>query len=319
MPRRRPSKPLSFELSTAVDEFLSECAFTLSGRTHEWYAYHLGVFVTWARDHSIADLAAITPEILRVYLNDQKAHTYSRKGSSAVQSLSLATLQSRQRSVSRFLEWCVEQDYLVESPMRKVKAIRGEQRAREAFTLEESMRLLKAARNADGWLRQRDTAIVGFLLGTGARADELLTLTNQHFDWNTGRVLVNGKGRKDRRIPMGKGVQKAIREYLRGRPASSHANIWLTTRGTAMSHGTLWAMLKALGEYADVEHCHPHRFRHTFAVEWYKANRDIMALKNLLGHSKVETTQRYLSSLGINYGTDGLYPMPDEWILRPLQ
>ena len=73
-------------------------------------------------------------------------------------------------------------------------------------------------------------------------------------------------------------------------------------------------MLKNLGKYANVENVHPHRFRHTYAAEWWTANRDLYALKNLLGHSRLQTTEIYLRSLGLEYGTGPEYKTPDSWL-----
>ena len=56
-----------------------------------------------------------------------------------------------------------------------------------------------------------------------------------------------------------------------------------------------------------------HRFRHTFASEFYRRHKDLLALRNLLGHTKIEVTERYLRSLGVEYGTTE-YMSPDDWL-----
>ncbi len=60
----------------------------------------------------------------------------------------------------------------------------------------------------------------------------------------------------------------------------------------------------------------PHRFRQTLATEHYRANRDLIALKAALGHSKVETTMTYLRGLGRDFALDAEHPSPDEWLVE---
>ena len=74
-------------------------------------------------------------------------------------------------------------------------------------------------------------------------------------------------------------------------------------------------MLTALGDQANVRNVTAHRFRHTFACEHYRCNRDLLALKGALGHAKIETTMQYLRGLGIDFALEAKAPPPDEWLL----
>ena len=74
-------------------------------------------------------------------------------------------------------------------------------------------------------------------------------------------------------------------------------------------------MLTALGEQAKVDNVTAHRFRHAFACEHYRRNRDLLALKSALGHAKIETTMLYLRGLGIDFAMEAKAPPPDEWLL----
>ena len=116
-------------------------------------------------------------------------------------------------------------------------------------------------------------------------------------------------------MPVGPKTAEAIKAYIKGtrdRREGPDGRLFVTYRREAMVYSALNAMLGNLGKYAGVEHCIPHRFRHTFAVTDYRANRDLMGVRNRLGHSKVETTQRYLESLGADYGSvEEKYQAPD--------
>lgn len=108
---------------------------------------------------------------------------------------------------------------------------------------------------------------------------------------------------------------KALRHYIRARPACQTDQVFVTIRRDPMNYSAAEMMVRHLGDYADVHPCHLHRFRHTFSTEFYLRNRDIIALRGILGHTSIEMTMRYLASLGIDYHEAGNYSSPDEWLV----
>lgn len=237
------------------------------------------------------------------------------------------TINKRFETAKTFLGWCVDQDYLSANPMLKVKRPRLPSRMKVGYTKEEVSRLALAASKGPGWIGIRDRAMILLLLGTGARASELLGMEFNCVQWTIPRprvgekpqrtryLTLHGKGAKDRRVPLGSTAFGALRDYMEARPATACSSIWMSQRGGPLTQGALNQMMVNLREYADVVNVTPHRFRHTYATAWYREHQNIMALKNLLGHSKVETTQRYLASLGADYGLSEDYSTPDSWMV----
>lgn len=302
MARRQDPLPSALELGEVVPQFLGEYRYSGSPKTYLYYHDHVArSFATFARAQGIAVLADVTPAQIRQWLEQEAGR------------VSPTTVHHRHQALSRFFRWCEEQDHLPHgtSPMRRVRRPSLPIPSRVGFTREEARKLVHEAGKAPGWLGYRDRAIVLTLLGCGLRANELLTM---QLDWPHHRVKVLGKGSKWRSVPMGPRVSRALKDYLRHRPQIEADALWLTQRRTPLGYSTLNAMLGHLGDYAGVADVTPHRFRHTYAAEWYREHRDIMALKNLLGHSKVEVTQRYLRSLGLEYGTGDEFSTPDTWL-----
>ncbi len=147
-------------------------------------------------------------------------------------------------------------------------------------------------------MQLRDRAILCLLLDTGLRASELckLTVADLHLG-DDAYVLVKGKGRKEREIgPLGVECQKNIRRHLRGH---SYPTVFVSRRHTPLTVSGLDQILYRLEEWAGPEEfigirVSAHTFRHSFAVNFMKADGDIYTLSLLLGHTSVSTTQGYL-------------------------
>ena len=301
---------VTFEPRQAVLSFLSEYEYG-SPKTLAFYRDQVGrVLLGFLEREGVEDIADVTPDMLRAYMVEQ-AH------------LSNGSVGQRYQAAHRFFNWCVEQSYIDANPMKKIRRPKRDQRVRESFTREEVDRMWVVLRAKGGWTGVRDRTIVTCLLGLGCRAAELLTMKWSDIDWQHHRITLHGKGSKDRRERMGSNTFKALREWQRtvretqrkGRlPEVDLAYVWMSQRG-AMTYGALEMMVRHLGEYADVDNCILHRFRHTFATEHYRANRDILMLKHDLGHEDVNVTMKYLARLGVEYDEGKDRKTPDEWLL----
>lgn len=187
-----------------------------------------------------------------------------------------------------------------------------EKRVRTATPRDNWQKMLAEARGARGILKYRDPAIILLAVGTGARSGEIRALRIPEIDWNAHTLILHGKNQEDRRARMGRPLERALREWLRHRPEQPHDFVFISERGKPMSADLLWAMISNLSRYAEVGHAHPHQLRHTFAAEFTASNRDILATSRRLGHRRVSTTERYIQSLGVDYGLDENYRTPDE-------
>lgn len=144
----------------------------------------------------------------------------------------------------------------------------------------------------------RDRAVLELLYGSGLRVGEVAGLTVDRVDLERGRVLVLGKGRKEREVPMSDYAIRAIGVYLaRGRTTMAGEDTsWLffNRRKNAFSERDIRAMV---GQYAERllpgRRVTPHTLRHSFATHLLEGGADIRAVQELLGHASVATTQRY--------------------------
>ncbi len=150
------------------------------------------------------------------------------------------------------------------------------------------------------WRRSRNWALYECLYSTGMRVSEVVGLNEEDLFEARGMVLVLGKGKKERIIPVGKKALEAVDQYLRtleeqspGLRTKSPA-LFVNARGDRIStrsvHRILLAELKRCGLWKPLS---PHGLRHSFATHLLNSGADLRAIQEMLGHSSLSTTQRY--------------------------
>ena len=170
----------------------------------------------------------------------------------------------------------------------------------KAISVSEVERLLDAAAVGDTPASLRDKALLELLYGTGARISEAVGLDIDDVDLDAGVVRLEGKGGKQRLVPLGSYAREALTAYLvRGRGTFSSKGrgtpaIFLNQRGTRLSRQSAWSILRAAAERAQLQgHLSPHTLRHSFATHLLEGGADVRVVQELLGHASVTTTQVY--------------------------
>lgn len=118
----------------------------------------------------------------------------------------------------------------------------------------------------------RDRAIIIVLMDAGLRASELIGLDLSDVDLDNGILLVLGKGRRKRQVPIGRKALAALDRYLRARAKSDDAHkpkLWLSKKGILTDSG-LRQLIERKCKQAGIAHLHPHQFRHSFADSWLR-------------------------------------------------
>jgi integrase/recombinase XerC len=198
-----------------------------------------------------------------------------------------------------FFHFLVEEEVLSRSPMATQKPPIARPDQIQPFTQEQQQALLDAARKSRH--RRRDEAIVLFLLDTGARASEACSLRKGDLDLQNFRCTVLRKGNKHRTVCFSGTTRKALWQYLKEEPRDADAPLFLADRGErsaeALTRSGLRQFVERLGKAVRVQgvRCSPHTFRHTFAVEYLRAGGNVFSLKELLGHTTLAMTNRYVA------------------------
>lgn len=134
------------------------------------------------------------------------------------------------------------------------------------------------------------------LLDTGIRSSEYCGLKFKDVDLHNRNIIVMGKGRKERQIPISSRTSQALWTYFSTRAdISINSPAFATVNGTAINRDNFLKSIYRLGERAGVSDPTIHRFRHTFAINFLRNGGDIYTLQRILGHSTLDMVKRYLS------------------------
>ncbi len=154
----------------------------------------------------------------------------------------------------------------------------------------------------------RDFAIFMLMLRCGLRVQEVINLTLDVIDYRRSRILVKaGKGARDRIVYISNDAASALARYLRKRPRTDEKQIFLAEKGRCRGKPiSVRAVQKRVEHYALESGVSVtcHRLRHTMATNLLNADADIVSIQELLGHSKIKTTQRYSKLLNLKAQRD---------------
>ncbi len=220
-------------------------------------------------------------------------HVYAFLGALRERGASRAYQHRLHREVKAFFSWCKRFDVVPENVFARVPLVKLEQQIVQPFSTDDVRRLL-AAINLHVRAGTRNYALVLFLLDTGVRASECVSVRLDDVDWERGRVRVlHGKGQKQRWVGLGEEARAALTAYLIVR-GKAEGPLFLSERsGKGLHSLALNVLLNRLGERAGVTHVHPHRFRHTFATWAIRSQAREIDVQSLLGHSSLTMVQRY--------------------------
>ena len=284
-----PQKKL-FTLAAAYALYrLDAQARRVTSGTLRTYRDRIEPFIRWCSEQGVTLLADISSSLLRSYL----IHLQDRQ-------LSSHTVNGSARAIKAFFRFCVAEELLDDSPMRRVAIPKADKKILPAFTVDDVQRLLAACES------ERDEAVVLFLLDTGLRVAELVNLNGGDVDLKTGAVWVRqGKGRKDRTVYMGaRAMKQLLRYYLeRGEPGE-HDPVWTNQQsGERLTDSGVRQSLAKLGARAGVGHCSPHTFRRTCALWMLRSGASIYHVQRMLGHEDLSVLKQYLALLDADIQT----------------
>ena len=283
-----------------LDEFARSLT-GVSGATVEAYGRDLASFTDWAERLGMRGPEAVERQTLRRYLAYLATRGRARR-----------TVARRASALRRYFRWLQRTGRIERDPSAGLSAPKGEARLPRVLRPDELRHLVGegaveatgVAGGADAGqtpggvpaaVLLRDLALVELLYGSGLRIAEATALDVDEIDLSRARVVVWGKGGKQRTVPLSDPAVDRLRRWLSdGRAALADDNtpagaVFLNMRGRRLTPRDARRILDRRAS----QPTHPHALRHTFATHLLDGGADLRVVQELLGHSDVATTQRY--------------------------
>lgn len=305
------------KISNAIDGYWLDKRLDLSNHTIGGYVVIFRRLIEFLQDKEIEQVTSDDIRRFLAYVADEYE-------------LSAKSLSNVWTALSSLWSWAEKELGQPHALRNKIKRPKYTKPVIETFTQDEIRALLKAAEYTKTWAATsgkqtqskrptaaRDKAIILTLLDSGIRAQELCNLTVGDYDDKRGRLHIrHGKGNKQRFVILGNRARKAIWKSLieRGKIKPA-APLFATQTAEHLQRDNLRHTLERIGERAAVVSVHPHRFRHTFAINFLRNGGNVLLLKELLGHESIEMVMHYarIADQDIDRGSD--YSPADHWRL----
>ena len=295
------------ECEELAAEFLAMLENERNASSHTVRAYRreVGNFVAYLRETLGEDVpvGAVEHLHIRAYLGS----LYERGLTKASAARALAAIRS-------WFKWLAKEHKLAQNPAVLVSTPKLPQHLPRVPSMEEVNGLLNSMEGGGADARDeaiawpaRDRMIFELLYGCGIRNSELVGIDMTDIQWKNDAILVRGKGRKQRYVPLGDEAAVAMRAYLPLREARLRAagKALLVSEGPLVTNlrmrGSARLTTRSVGRIvkqialsrglaADV---HPHTLRHAFGTHMLEEGADLRAIQEMLGHERLSTTQRY--------------------------
>jgi integrase/recombinase XerD len=281
------------DLDDALDDYLEHLSVErgLARNTLDAYRRDLGHLRAHLGELGINHPRKVDGAILLSWLSE-----LSRAGVSA------RTQARKQVAMRGLFKWLRREGVIEVDPAQGLRLPKAGRKLPELLSRAEVVRLIDAP-GMDTPLGLRDTAMLEFMYGTGARVSELVGLRLDQLHLDQGLVMLFGKGSKQRMVPLGDCALVALMAYLeqaRPRLASGKKGkpdrvfVFLGRRGKAITRQNFWQRVKGHAQRAGISRAvSPHKLRHSFATHLLEGGADLRAVQALLGHADISTTQVY--------------------------
>lgn len=196
-----------------------------------------------------------------------------------------------------FFSYLKEQGKIAENPMLAIVAPKKRKPLPVFLKEEEIDELLDGVDSDSDYIYKRNKTIIACFYEMGLRLSELCGLNISDVDWYENQVKVCGKRGKERIVPFGSGLRRTLQEYVVDRDGVAGQNedaLFVSSRGCRISSSQVYRLVREqLSQVATVKRKGPHTLRHTFATAMLNNDAELSAVKELLGHEQLATTEVY--------------------------
>lgn len=266
-----------------IDDFLIEQQVRgNSPKTQKHYFRCLGLFERFQSPKN--------PDISAVSVSDCKAYYIHLSN----RNVSSVTVQTYIRALRAFLSWCYLEGYISENIPKKFRLPKAQKKKIDILTDSEVEQLFRCLSGRD-FISIRNYCIVALMIDSGLRLNEVVTIRRDKIHIAEGYAIVNGKGNKERFVPLGLNSKRALLRYCAIVPnKEKETPLFVKDTLIPIKESTVKQLFRKLKSRSGMPRLHPHLLRHTFATRYIERGGDIYSLQSILGHTSLEMVKKYV-------------------------
>ena len=271
-----------------VESFLNylivECG--LSENTIKGYKSDLRNFSNYLKNKGIKRFQDLRANMIVNYIEKEKQRGLSENSISR----SLVTAKM-------FYKYMITEGKISRNPMSSISSPKLQKHLPEVLHYKAVEKMLQVP-NCNEKLGIRDKAILELMYATGARVSEVASIKVSWVSLDYGFIKCQGKGSKQRIVPIGTKAVNSVRKYLQDvRPLLSKGKdgetLFLSRTGKKLRRENIWELVRKYAKCAGIKNVSPHTLRHSFATHLLEGGADLRSVQEMLGHANISTTQIY--------------------------
>jgi integrase/recombinase XerD len=259
----------------------------LADNTLDSYQRDLKKYLQFLKKHDVDNFNITSRKIISQYLLEQR-----EKG------LAPSTLTRNLASIRSFYNFLLKEQVIQENPAAELESPRTEKKLPRVLSFKDMELLLEQPETRE-IIGMRDKAMLELLYATGIRVSELVSLGLNNVNIKMGFLRCEGKGNKERMIPLGSVAIKSLQEYLQYArnkllKQKDEKALFINQHGKRLTRQGFWKILKKYALKAGISaEITPHTLRHSFATHLLENGADLRSVQEMLGHADISTTQIY--------------------------
>ncbi|MDR1448438.1 MAG: tyrosine-type recombinase/integrase [Candidatus Ancillula sp.] len=255
------------------------------------YAGALEHFDTFLFEVEVAIIKDVDLEILRVYITKLVSLEVKK-----------TTIHHRVSVLKAFFSFLHQNDYISKNPSARLRYPKTEKKLPHILSTEQMDKILNLAMHDVEYAKMNNTkmyetalrnyTLFELLYSSGLRIFEAVSLNVDDLDFEENQLCVVGKGNKSRVVPFNGTARKALLELVHQR--NNSGALFMHNKGARLKVRDAYRIIQKLAKSADIDNVHPHMIRHTMATHMIDNSADIRIVQEILGHSSIATTQKYI-------------------------
>lgn len=216
---------------------------------------------------------------------------------SSINGLEVSTVNRHISSLKSFFNYLVDESIIKVSPMEEVSSLKKAKKLPKYLSISEVNKLLNIPLNSE--FDYRNKAMLELMYATGLRVSELVSIEYSNIDFENSIIRINGKGKKERIIPLGEVASYYLKVYLNDYRSkllkrNTYNQVFLNNHGKPITRQGFNYILENIRELTGIEkEITPHVLRHSFATHLLEGGADIRSIQEMLGHENISTTNIY--------------------------